>query len=120
MEDESLTERYCSDPGRNRALPPEMHVGFTAKWQVVRVPEAIERGYATYVKRRIREPLQSQEHSIGIERLRGAREYTPSERVEPSALYVLADELTGETLRLKPTAGRRYAFGQQSSQRVQS
>ncbi len=120
MEDESLTERYCSDPGRNSALPPEVHVGFTAKRQVVRVPEAIERGYATYVKRRTREPLQSQEHSISIERLRGSREYTPSERVEPSALYVLANELTGETLRLEPTAGRSYAFGQQSRQRVQS
>jgi len=60
MKDESLAERYCGDPSRNSALSPEVQLRFAAQRQVVRVPEAIERGYAPKVIRRAHESLQTE------------------------------------------------------------
>jgi hypothetical protein len=60
MKEESLAERYCGYPSRNSALPPEVQLRFAAKRQVVRVPEAIERGYTPKVKRCAGESLQTE------------------------------------------------------------
>jgi hypothetical protein len=93
MKEQTFMKRHRDNPSRDTAAAPEVYGCFAAEWQIVHVPESVEGGYAAHMKRSAGKSLQSEDQPVSVDGLRGSGEHSARQRLEPTALYILSNEL---------------------------
>ena len=102
MKEQMFMKRHRDNPSRDSAAAPEMYGCFAAKRKIVHVPESVEGGYAAHMKWSAGKSLQSEDQPVSVDGLRGSGEHSTRQRLEPTALYILSNELPRKSLRGEP------------------
>jgi hypothetical protein len=93
MKEQMFMKRHRPNPSWDSVATPEVYDCFAAERQIVDMPESMESGHAAQVKLDTSKPLQSQDQPVSVDGLRRPGEHSAGKRLEPTALYILANEL---------------------------
>jgi len=93
MKEQMFVKRHRANPSRDSVAAPEVYDCFAAEWQIVDMPESMESGHAAQMKLSTGKSLQSEDQPVSVDGLRGSGEHSARQRLEPTALYILSNEL---------------------------